>query len=166
MNDKTGNRYGSRGPFLGTDEGQGKAQIRIRLTRGGKNLPSRRASSREEASGVGGVPADFGLYVISVAARILEMHPQTLRKYERIGLVTPSRTVGYLRLYSQEDIAKLRLIKHLVDNLGMNLAGVEFALEIVNQFMAIKKQLQEAEAEKLRSFLQDPIKDLLDLLEA
>ena len=55
-----------------------------------------------------------GIYVISVAARLLQMHPQTLRKYERAGLVRPSRTVGMLRLYSEEDIVRLRLIKHLV----------------------------------------------------
>ena len=51
-----------------------------------------------------------GIYVISVAARLLKMHPQTLRKYERAGLVRPSRTVGMLRLYSEEDIVRLRLI--------------------------------------------------------
>jgi hypothetical protein len=61
-----------------------------------------------------------GLYIISVAARILSMHPQTLRKYERVGLVRPSRTVGMLRLYSEEDIAKLRMIKDLVDELRLN----------------------------------------------
>ena len=54
-----------------------------------------------------------GVYIISVAARLLAMHPQTLRKYERLGLVRPSRTIGMLRLYSQEDIEKLRLIRHL-----------------------------------------------------
>ncbi len=62
-----------------------------------------------------------GVYIISVAARILEMHPQTLRKYERVGLVMPSRTVGMLRLYCEEDVARLRLIKHLVGNLGVGL---------------------------------------------
>ena len=67
-----------------------------------------------------------GVYIISVAARLLAMHPQTLRKYERLGLVSPSRTVGMLRLYSNEDLEKLRLIRYLETNLGMNLAGVEF----------------------------------------
>ena len=59
-----------------------------------------------------------GVYIISVAARILDMHPQTLRKYERLGLVNPGRTLEMLRLYSPEDIRKLRLIRHLVGNLG------------------------------------------------
>ena len=65
-----------------------------------------------------------GVYIISVAARILEMHPQTLRKYERLGLINPDRTGGMLRLYSREDIRKIFLIRHLMDNLGLNLAGV------------------------------------------
>ena len=65
-----------------------------------------------------------GVYIISVAARILEMHPQTLRKYEKLGLINPDRTVGMLRLYSREDIRKIFLIRYLMDNLGLNLAGV------------------------------------------
>ena len=76
-----------------------------------------------------------GLYIISVAARILEMHPQTLRKYERVGLVTPSRTGGSLRLYSEEDIARLKLIKHLVGDLGLNLAGVQIVIEVFNHLL-------------------------------
>ena len=67
---------------------------------------------------------------ISMAARELGMHPQTLRKYERLGLVRPSRTIGSMRLYSQEQIQRLRLIKRLVDELGINLAGVHQLLSI------------------------------------
>ena len=67
---------------------------------------------------------------ISVAARVLGMHPQTLRKYERLGLVRPSRTVGSMRVYSPEEIARLRVIKRLVDDLGVNLAGVQQLLSI------------------------------------
>ena len=85
------------------------------------NLPARVSESEVAAQDydVGprqnnDVPELRGLYIISVAARLLEMHPQTLRKYERVGLVRPSRTLGMLRLYSQEDIARLRVIKHLV----------------------------------------------------
>ena len=74
-----------------------------------------------------------GLYIISVAARILRMHPQTLRKYERAGLVRPTRTIGMLRLYSERDIAKLRMIKHLVDNARLNLAGVEMAMAVFDR---------------------------------
>jgi MerR family transcriptional regulator, heat shock protein HspR len=69
---------------------------------------------------------------ISVAARTLGMHPQTLRKYERLGLVQPSRTVGSMRVYSREEIKRLQLIKHLVDDLGINLAGVQQLLSIAD----------------------------------
>ena len=82
-----------------------------------------------------------GLYIISVAARILDMHPQTLRKYERLGLINPGRTMGMLRLYSRDDIRKVRLIRHL-GNLGLNLAGVEFALATVDNLLALKRRLK------------------------
>ena len=89
-------------------------------------------------------PVVQGVYVISVAARILEMHPQTLRKYERLGLINPGRSVGMLRLYSWEDIRKLYLIRHLVENLGFNLAGVEFTLTLVNQLMQMQERMSGA----------------------
>ncbi len=72
-----------------------------------------------------------GVYIISVSARLLEMHPQTLRKYERVGLVQPSRTGGHLRLYSNEDLLRLRVIRRLVEELGLNLAGVRLVLDLV-----------------------------------
>ena len=83
-----------------------------------------------------------GVYIISVAARILDMHPQTLRKYERLGLINPGRTVGMLRLYSQEDIRKVFLIRHLMENLGLNLAGVEFALNLVENLHGFREYLK------------------------
>jgi MerR family transcriptional regulator/heat shock protein HspR len=70
------------------------------------------------------------LIFISVAARMLGMHPQTLRKYERLGLVQPSRTIGSMRLYSREELERLRVIKRLVDDGGVNLAGVQRLLSI------------------------------------
>ena len=82
-----------------------------------------------------------GVYIISVAARILDMHPQTLRKYEKLGLITPGRTIGMLRLYSIEDIRKVRLIRYLSDELGLNLAGVEFALAAFDNMSAIKQRM-------------------------
>jgi len=82
-----------------------------------------------------------GVYIISVAARILEMHPQTLRKYERLGLINPERTGGMLRLYSREDIRKIFLIRHLMENLGLNLAGVEFALSVVDNLADLERRL-------------------------
>lgn len=72
------------------------------------------------------------LYLISVAARLLGMHPQTLRKYERLGLVQPHRTMGSMRVYTRRELERLRFIKHLVDELGINLAGVQRLLSIVD----------------------------------
>ena len=84
-----------------------------------------------------------GVYIISVAARILDMHPQTLRKYERLGMINPGRTIGMLRLYSTEDIKKVRLIRYLSDELGLNLAGVEFALAAFDNMSAIKQRIND-----------------------
>lgn len=70
------------------------------------------------------------IYFISVAARMLGMHPQTLRKYERLGLVQPTRTVGSMRLYTRDELERLRIIKRLVDGAGINLAGVQRLLSI------------------------------------
>ena len=69
-------------------------------------------------------------FFISVAARMLGMHPQTLRKYERLGLVQPSRTIGSMRLYTRDELERLKLIKRLVDDAGINLAGVQRLLSI------------------------------------
>jgi MerR family transcriptional regulator/heat shock protein HspR len=79
------------------------------------------------------------LFVISVAARLVEMHPQTLRKYEREGLVAPSRTSGNLRLYSDSDIEQLRQVKYLVEQRGLNLAGVQLALELTNELRRLRQ---------------------------
>lgn len=81
------------------------------------------------------------LFVISVAARLVEMHPQTLRKYEREGLIAPSRTSGNLRLYSDEDIERLRQVKYLVEQRGLNLAGVQLALELTRGLQVIRGQM-------------------------
>lgn len=105
-----------------------------------------------------------GVYIISVAARLLEMHPQTLRKYERVGLVMPARTVGMLRLYSEEDVARLRLIKHLVGNLGLNLAGVQMALGLFNKLVQMKAQVKTLKGDALKQSLDGSIDDMLELL--
>lgn len=105
-----------------------------------------------------------GVYVISVAARILDMHPQTLRKYERVGLIMPSRTRGMSRLYSDEDIARLKLIKRLVDDLGLNHAGVHLAIEMFNRLIRMRRQLAELEGQPLRDALNDSLDDMLEIL--
>ena len=83
------------------------------------------------------------LYLISMAAERLGMHPQTLRKYERLGLIQPSRTIGSMRLYSREELERLRLIKHLVDELGINLAGVQRLLSIAEVIHRIQPLMDE-----------------------
>jgi MerR family transcriptional regulator/heat shock protein HspR len=87
------------------------------------------------------VEHDF--YFISMAARLLDMHPQTLRKYERLGLVRPTRTVGSMRMYSSEELARLRLIKHLVEEVGVNLAGVQRLLNIAEAVQRLRPMMQE-----------------------
>jgi MerR family transcriptional regulator/heat shock protein HspR len=86
------------------------------------------------------------LYVISVAARLLDMHAQTLRKYEREQFIKPSRTQGRLRLYSAEDIERLRQIKHLVEYVGLNLAGVQLALGMSQCLDDLREGVRGAES--------------------
>ena len=84
------------------------------------------------------------LLFISVAARLLDMHPQTLRKYERLGLVRPARTIGSMRLYSTEEIERLRFIKRLVEVDGVNLAGVQRLLAVAEGLQRLRPLLDEA----------------------
>ena len=105
-----------------------------------------------------------GVYIISVAARMLEMHPQTLRKYERIGLVTPSRTVGLLRLYSEEDIARLNLIKYLVGERGLNLAGVQLALELFNHLIRVRNRMNSLDEKDLKKFMDESLEEMVEML--
>ena len=84
------------------------------------------------------------VFLISVAAERLGMHPQTLRKYERLGLIQPTRTVGSMRLYSREELEKVRLIKRLVDELGINLAGVQRLLSIAEVMQRIRPLMDES----------------------
>ena len=83
------------------------------------------------------------LLFISTAARLLGMHPQTLRKYERLGLVRPARRIGAMRLYSREELERLRFIKRLVDDLGINLAGVQQLLEIAEVMRRLQPLVQD-----------------------
>ena len=78
------------------------------------------------------------LYLISMAARMLGMHPQTLRKYERLGLVQPTRTIGSMRLYSRDELDRLKVIKRMVDDGGINLAGVQRLLSIAEVVTRIR----------------------------
>lgn len=106
------------------------------------------------------------LYVISVAARLLELHPQTLRKYEREGFVSPSRTTGNLRLYSSEDLERLRQVKHLVEDRGVNLAGVQLAMELTARLKRLREDLNAvSRGNHVRvSTLHDEVERLLQML--
>ncbi len=81
------------------------------------------------------------LYVISIVAELLGLHPQTLRQYERMGLIVPSRTEGNTRLYSEEDVERLRYITLLTKEMGVNLAGVEIIMQMREQIDALNRQL-------------------------
>lgn len=83
------------------------------------------------------------LYVISVAARLVELHPTTLRKYERVGFLEPWRTPGRTRLYSRRDLRRLRQIKHLVEEREMNLAGVQMALALSDRLRDIQAIVEQ-----------------------
>ena len=85
---------------------------------------------------------DEPCFVISIAARMVGLHAQTLRYYERVGLIWPSRTVGRQRLYSPADIERLRRIKTFTDEMGMNLAGAEVALKLVERIEDLEGQVQ------------------------
>src|SRR2546421_12733009 len=103
--------------------------------------------------------ASGALYVISVAARLVELHPTTLRKYERAGFLEPSRTPGRTRLYSREDIRRLRQIKTLVEQREMNLAGVQMALNLTELLSAISNAIDEApDVVSLRRRVQAPLR--------
>jgi MerR family transcriptional regulator/heat shock protein HspR len=82
-------------------------------------------------------------FFISSAARLLGMHPQTLRKYERLGLVQPTRTIGSMRLYSREELERLKLIKRLVGDGGINLAGVQRLLSIAEIVQRIRPIMRD-----------------------
>jgi MerR family transcriptional regulator, heat shock protein HspR len=86
-------------------------------------------------------------YMISVAADLVGMHPQTLRIYESKGLIRPKRTAGNTRLYSEADLERLRLIQQLTNELGLNLAGVEQVLRLQDEVQRMRRQLDRMERE-------------------
>ena len=91
-------------------------------------------------------------YVISVAARMLGVHTYTLRYYEKIGIIEPSRSKGNIRLYSDRDIAQLRQMKTLMEDLGITLAGAEVILRMAQRMTELQRQVEglESEVQRLR----------------
>ena len=93
-------------------------------------------------------------YMISVAADIVGMHPQTLRIYESKGLIRPKRTAGNTRLYSEADIERLRLIQQLTNDLGLNLAGVEQVMQLQDEVERMRRTLNRMEREMREAISQ------------
>ncbi len=93
---------------------------------------------------------DEPCYVTSVVARMLALHAQTLRYYERMGMIVPSRTRGNVRLYSEEDVQRLRNIKRLMDDLGVNLAGAEVILRMRDRIENLERQIARRDEEIAR----------------
>lgn len=105
--------------------------------------------------------SDEPCFVISVAAKLVDLHPQTLRNYERLGLIKPRRSAGNVRLYSPRDIERLRYICRLTDELGVNLAGVEVIMNMIERMKQMQEEMErvraelEAEIERLRRKLSE-----------
>ena len=103
---------------------------------------------------------DAPCYIISVAAKLVCLHPQTLRYYERLGLLQPSRSAGNVRLYSPRDISRLRRIVRLTDELGLNLAGVEVILRMSERMRELQREMElmqadlEMEIDRLHNLLR------------
>jgi MerR family transcriptional regulator, heat shock protein HspR len=117
----------------------------------------RRSSSRRPSTGrdrreAGGAAdadrrSDHAVYIISVAAELAGVHPQTLRIYERKGLLAPKRTAGNTRRYSERDIERLRLIQELTQDLGVNLAGVKVIMELQRELDELERRAEALERE-------------------
>jgi MerR family transcriptional regulator/heat shock protein HspR len=105
------------------------------------------------------VSKDRGVFMISVAAELAEMHPQTLRMYEARGLISPQRSPKGTRLYSQEDVDRLRRIQEMTAELGMNLAGVERVLELESQLerMARRVEALERRSAEMQAEMEDEL---------
>jgi MerR family transcriptional regulator, heat shock protein HspR len=108
------------------------------------------------------VDPERGVFMISVAAELAEMHPQTLRMYEQRGLITPKRSPKGTRLYSQADVDRLRRIQQMTAELGMNLAGVERVLEMEEQLERMTRRVEQLErrAERLQSELHQQVEEV------
>lgn len=101
--------------------------------------------------GPGGIHPDAPVFVISVAAELAGMHPQTLRQYDRLGLVSPSRASGRGRRYSPRDVVVLREVQRLSQEDGVNLAGIKRILELEHQVLALREQVEELTTELARA---------------
>ena len=120
---------------------------------GGRNEPQSRTTRIE-------VSSSRGVFMISVAAELADMHPQTLRMYEQRGLIQPKRSPRGTRLYSQDDVERLRRIQEMTASLGLNLAGVERVLELEERLDALERR--HAAVERRRLELEAEVQRLRD----
>jgi MerR family transcriptional regulator, heat shock protein HspR len=131
----------------------------VSTPRGGRGrVTARRTTTRVEVS------ADRGVFMISVAAELAEMHPQTLRMYEARGLIEPKRSPKGTRLYSQQDVERLRRIQEMTNELGLNLAGVERVLEMEVKLDRAQRRVEALE--RRAAELQQQISELEAVREA
>lgn len=106
--------------------------------------------SEPEESALGADLPPNAAFVISVAARLVGVHEQTLRYYERAGLVEPARSKGRIRLYSLHDLERVRQIRRLTDDMGVNLAGVEVIMRLTDRIRVLEERIDDLEAEVRR----------------
>ena len=99
------------------------------------------------------------VYMISIAAKLCEVHPQTLRMYERVGLIRPQRVSRKNRMYSDADIERLRRIQHLTHDMGVNLAGVDVILRLLEQMEDMRRQMEE-EMDRMHNEMEKRIQEL------
>src|SRR5438105_15909203 len=123
-----------------------------RPRRAANGRPSSRGKATERAT-VARVQVEMtrGVFMISVAAELANMHPQTLRMYEARGLIEPRRSPKGTRLYSQQDVDRLRRIQEMTAELGLNLAGVERVLDLERQFERMNARIEQLELEALKA---------------
>jgi MerR family transcriptional regulator/heat shock protein HspR len=123
-----------------------------------KRVTSVRRTRRTRTTTTASFDRERGVFMISVAAELAEMHPQTLRMYEARGLITPKRSPKNTRLYSQEDVERLRRIQQMTAEEGLNLAGVETVLQLESQLERTRRELakmRERTAELEQSMLEE-----------
>ncbi len=101
------------------------------------------------------ISRDEPCYTIGIVARMVDLHPQTLRNYEQMGLVKPQRSDGNIRLYSEREVERLRKINRLTQELGINLAGVEVILRMSDQIEALQLQIEQLEQQIAQVELRD-----------
>jgi MerR family transcriptional regulator/heat shock protein HspR len=128
-------------------------------------LPAPRLDSRIHVTETGGFNDRYeAVYVISIAARLADMHPNTLRKYDREGLVSPSRTEGRQRLYSDTDVQRLRIVRTLAERYGINLNGVRLVLDLVRVITGVVNLLEHSEELQDKETARVAAKELRNML--